>query len=448
MTCTRFNKNQGYIGAGIQEAKAVYVAPEPYIPATDETALTPTMENDMQREAGDGIYPGHTIKTLHKMDGSLNVNVKADLITFLFTAMFGNDTVTGGGLPYTHTIIPNENPCAIPWITLYRDVAGQIQERFTDCRIKEITIAGETGNRITAAVSLLGLTSNDVTLVYEPTYEDTANMFMFYDGIYTKDSVAIGTISAFSITFRAIVVEDDQTTGIELADAPVIRFEIETTFTLDVDTTNQAEYDVVYYLNGAANTALDDGTLQLTFNNGLATTLERSLQIDLHKLIYTAQPVEMDASSDSQLTFEVTAHCEKHSSNGLATITTESSRLTGQAATRAFEVYTLSDDVSDGEIVTIGSIIYEFKTAGDATGNNIKVDVSGGVTNILATTALIAAINGAATSEVWAIAGSTTSKTNVTANIPGLAGNALASTTDAANGSFTAATLAGGTDNG
>ena len=61
----RYNKNSGYIGAGIQQAKGTAVVPELFIPATDATTLTPTMEFDQQMELGDGIYPGHTVKTLH-----------------------------------------------------------------------------------------------------------------------------------------------------------------------------------------------------------------------------------------------------------------------------------------------------------------------------------------------------------------------------------------------
>lgn len=445
----RYNKNSGYIGAGLQQAKGTAVVPELFIPATDETSLSPTMEFDQQKELGDGIYPGTTVKTLHKMDGSFNANVKADLITFLFDAFFGSDTITGSAAPYSHVIIPNATPSGIPWLTLIRDVAGQIQEEFTDCRIKELTIAGEKGNRITVAVSVLGLTSEPATFTYSPTYETGANMFMFYDGTYTKDSSAIGTVSAFSITFKAEVVEDDQTTGIELADAPVTGFTIETTFTLDVDSTNAAEYDVVYYSGGAASTSLDDGTLTLLFNNGLSTTNERELKIELHKLIYTAQPVETDASSKEQLQYEVTAHCEKHSSNGLATITTKSARATGPAATRATGTLTFTNVSADTQTVTIGTRVYEFTTDGVlAAGSHVAVDISGGASADLSVAGLAAAINADTSSLVTAIASTTADTVVVLSKIPGTVGNDYASTTTLANATWGAAKLAGGTNNG
>jgi hypothetical protein len=303
------------------------VTPETYIQATDATALTPTMEFDQQRELGDGIYPGHTIKTLQKMDGSFNINVKADIITLLCSAMLGSDVISGESAPYTHVITPNESPSNAKWVTIVRDIASQVQEQFTDCRIKEIKISGETGNRITASVAVLGLKSEAVTLALTPSYEPTANMFMFYsNSTFTKDGTAISTISKFEITIRAIIVESDQTTGVELADAPVIRYEAECALTLDVDENNKAEYDLVYYSGGNAATSLNDGSFKVEFNNGLTGENERSLSIELHKLIYTAQPLESDASSEDQLQYEITAHCEKHPSNGLLTITTESSR--------------------------------------------------------------------------------------------------------------------------
>jgi len=95
-----------------------------------------------------------------------------------------------------------------------------------------------------------------------------------------------------------------------------------------MDATNNAEYDSIYYSGGAAAESLDDGSLTLVFDNGLAAADARSLQIELHKLIYTAQPVEHDASSDEHIKFDITAHCEKNDSDGLITITTESSLAT------------------------------------------------------------------------------------------------------------------------
>ena len=445
----RYNKNSGYIGAGIQQAKGTAVVPELFIPATDATPLTPTMEFDQQMELGDGIYPGHTVRTLHKMDGSLNANAKADLITFLFDAFFGSDSISGAGAPYTHVITPNTTPANIPWVTLVRDVAGIVQEQFADCRIKELTVAGEKGNRVTVAVSVIGLNSTAATFTYSPTYETVNNMFMFYDGAYTKDGSAIGTISAFSITFKADVVEDDQTTGIELADAPVIGFSIETTFTLDVDATNAAEYDVVYYSGGSAATARDDGTMTLLFNNGLATTDERELKIELHKLIYTAQPLETDASSKEQLQYEVTAHCEKHSSNGLATITTKSGRATGPAAMRATGTLTFTGVSVDTETVTINGRVYEFSTDGTIeAGSDVKVDVSGGVTADLSVVALAAAINADTSSVVTAIASTADDTVVVLSKVPGTVGNAYTTTETCTNASWGGGTLSGGTNNG
>lgn len=62
------------------------------------------------------------------------------------------------------------------------------------------------------------------------------------------------------------------------------------------------------------------------------------------------------------------------------------------AGAKQHNVLTFTGDTASGETVTIGSTVYEFRESGAATTGNIKVDVSGGKTNLLSVTALVAAI--------------------------------------------------------
>lgn len=74
------------------------------------------------------------------------------------------------------------------------------------------------------------------------------------------------------------------------------------------------------------------------------------------------------------------------------------------AGARAVNVYRLASNVADAETITIGADVYEFKTSGAASGSNIKVDASGGVTPTLMSAALVAAINTSGTEKVTAVA--------------------------------------------
>ena len=69
---------------------------------------------------------------------------------------------------------------------------------------------------------------------------------------------------------------------------------------------------------------------------------------------------------------------------------------------------TFDGDVSDGDIVTIGTRVYEFDTMtnpGDITAGRVRVDVSGDATASAAVTALVTAINGDTSAVVTAVVG-------------------------------------------
>lgn len=114
-------------------------------------------------------------------------------------------------------------------------------------------------------------------------------------------------------------------------------------------------------------------------------------------------------------------------------------------AVAAVSTLTFSGSVSDGEIVTIGTDVYEFDTDASVTGDNIAVDVSGGATAPDAVTALVAMITANATEPVSAVDGSGDTVV-VTADVKGTDAESIVTTTDCANGAWDESTLANGVD--
>lgn len=105
---------------------------------------------------------------------------------------------------------------------------------------------------------------------------------------------------------------------------------------------------------------------------------------------------------------------------------------------KATATLTISNTVSDGETVTIGTEIYEFKTSGNAGEGKIKVDVSGGVTPDKAAAKLVEAIT-ANSAIVTAIADEDKSENDivvVTYKHIGTEGNDISVATTATNGSW------------
>jgi len=112
-------------------------------------------------------------------------------------------------------------------------------------------------------------------------------------------------------------------------------------------------------------------------------------------------------------------------------------------AVGAVGVLTFSGVTQTGELVTIGSDIYEFDSTGTYAGANIEVDISGGASAAQSVTAL-AAVIGTGTEAITGIDGDGDTVV-VTADVKGVAGN-LAFSTTCANGSVDNATLVGGLD--
>lgn len=121
-----------------------------------------------------------------------------------------------------------------------------------------------------------------------------------------------------------------------------------------------------------------------------------------------------------------------NNSSGQVAITYDNSRTTAATGTVTF-----SGSVSDGDIVTIGSRVYEFDTAanpGAITAGRVRVNVNGGATASAAVTALVLAITND-TSAVVTAADGTGDTVDLTAKTTysGAAGNAIVLTKTGTN---------------
>lgn len=448
---SRYAANQGHIGIAVQEDKDTAEWPEMYVKATDGTTLTPTNEFEQQRELGDGIYPGFSMKTMHKLDGKFNILGRPDIATMLIGAMFGSDSISGESAPYTHTMVPNTAPSNVPWLSIVRSIAGgQVLEQTKNCRIKEIAISGESNGPIKMAISFLGLNGEEITRTYTPSYESNLP-FMFNNGTFTKDAGATTEIKSFDITIKAIMDESDQTTDIELADALVIRYEVDISAVIKVSSDNVSEYSAVYYTSTAPSTSLEEGSIVIDLNYGTGAS-EKELKLDCQKVIYTAQPLEHDAQSDDSMDFEITAHAEKDATYGLITVTTESARATGPAATRGTQVLTFTGVGVDADTFTINenddARVYELSTDGEIEEtSDIEVDISGDQSADAVVAAIATAINADSSAEVTAEYDTDDDTVTVKSKVPGTVGN-IAVSEDLTNASWGDTALAGGTNNG
>lgn len=104
-------------------------------------------------------------------------------------------------------------------------------------------------------------------------------------------------------------------------------------------------------------------------------------------------------------------------------------------AHKATAILTFTGTVADGETVTFGTEVFEFKTSGNAGTGKIKVDVSSGVTADIAVVKLKDAIN-ANSALVTAVSDTTDDTVVVEYKTIGIEGDSLTIGTNATNASF------------
>lgn len=324
---TRYAKNMGYVGIGVQADKGTAVDPSQFIKYQGSPTMTPEMVYEQYNEGGDSPYPGITLKERHNPNGSFELLARPSIAGLLFAALLGADAVAGEAAPYTHTITPSAYD-DMPWVTIERSIADVIVERVKDARITEIEISGEPGKPIVLSVSYQGLTSSSETAAQEATY--SAEMpFIFWQGTYTADAVNISAeVSEFSITMTNVFDEDEQHNQIVRNEMTLIRREIETSFSYKLDSDNTADYEAVYYAtDGSPAEEMYEGSLKIALEYG-ETTGVRGLEVDIPNIVHTQRVLELDSGSDETTAFECEGHAFYKVDDGFCEVVVKSNDST------------------------------------------------------------------------------------------------------------------------
>lgn len=287
----------GYIGIGKQAAKGTAVAPTHFVRYTDKTSMTPDQGVEQVRFGGaGGEFVSWAYKQNYHPDGEFTLFARPDIAGLLFTLLLGTDTVSGTG-PYTHTITPSA-PGALPWCSIEQSIAGAVNRRIRDCRIREIQVQGKAGEPITLQVSFLGTTEDEVTPSAE-SYE-TDDPFLFWQGTYQLDGVDLAaTITEFELTLTNVFDDSDQAADIVRADIPLIQRTIEGSVTVKFE--DASWWKKVFYGGGAAPAKdVYRGALHVAQSYGSAASA-RGLAIDVPTVGLIRSVVELDpGSTDSQ----------------------------------------------------------------------------------------------------------------------------------------------------
>jgi len=320
----RYARNDGYLGLALQSAfGTAATASTHFIKYSGAPTNTPSQDFTRYNEGGDGQYPGIAVKHLHRPDGSFELFARPKVSGLLFGLLLGDHAKTGETAPFTHTIVPCDDPADLPWATIERSVAGVLVNRISDARIQRITVTGEAGQPITLNVAYLGINEGREETAQEATYEAN-DPFIFWQGTYTVDGSDISSkVNRFSLEISNIFAETDQTHEHIRAYLPLIRRDISLSWNMKFNAL--AQYAKTY-LGGATGTTASDliakssGAFIVDLAYG-ETTGARGLKIEIPAIYMTAAPVELDPGSNDSQEYACEGFARKASESELVTVT-------------------------------------------------------------------------------------------------------------------------------
>ena len=314
---THQRSSDGYIGVAEQAAKGTAVAPDKFTRASGADGWDFAQDFVEIKSLNADEEIDDILKTGHNIDGVIPFYVRPDFGAAMCAYALGADAVTTGTV-HTH-VITHAN--TLPWLTIERDLISA--ERAEDCKINQLVIAGEAGLPLTMEASFFGIDSTIETAT--ATSYETDVPFKFFEGAYSKDSGAITTITAFTITINRNL-EKVKTTDYKYNDIVETGFTVDVNMTLKLEAADTAYLAALYGGSTALTAALDGGSIEIDCTRG-AGAAEREFKIEIPTLYWTGATKHLDPNT-APVYVDVVGKAYWHTSNEPITITfknTESS---------------------------------------------------------------------------------------------------------------------------
>jgi hypothetical protein len=265
---TGFRSSNGYIGLEWQSVQGTAKTPTTFIPISAEEGIEQVQELLEVRDMTGDRELGSIHKVQHKPGGSFQTYARPSIGAELLTYVLGEESVSGSAAPYTHTITRADS---IPYITVERKLDNI--ERFVGCKINQIVISGNTGQPVLMDTTFMASDSVIMPSAATASYE-TNEPFFFHDGVYTLDSGAIVTISAFTITINNNL-EQIFTTGYKPNNLMEGPFDLEVTMRLKFASSDTLYPKVLFGSATALVDTLADGDFTVDLSYGASTTLRQ-----------------------------------------------------------------------------------------------------------------------------------------------------------------------------
>lgn len=254
------------------------------MPRTDTITLAETDANRQQ---------GSIVKVGFGVEGAAEHYLRLSQFHMLADALLGS-TVTTGATNFTHTS-SSTAAGTTGYFTIYKALGTALCDRYVDCQLAQLQVAGGAGQALTAQATWMGLsfTLNETMPGSPAAPTDTPMVYPLVT--VTKGGSATAQVSAFSITIsqgRTIVQGD---TGFSAADiAPGL---IAVTGELTILFENDDDYNN-FYGGAAAATTPTTTVVSEALNITALETANRSVAFDMDGVTLTsyAPPLNTDGS--------------------------------------------------------------------------------------------------------------------------------------------------------
>lgn len=144
----------------------------------------------------------HFVDTLAG-SGDPGVQAQPGALAYLLYLLAGQESVSGAGDPYTHTITPAA--AGGFWTTFWKKVGVSdiVRERFNDCRIGGVTIEGSTGQKVVRITpTIISLDPGEKVAADPVKAEDVDDAFLYTEAesAFEINGAVVRGQSQFSVT--------------------------------------------------------------------------------------------------------------------------------------------------------------------------------------------------------------------------------------------------------
>lgn len=297
----------GNIAIGVQTAKGSPAA-SPLVKAffCEAPTLQPYITDGRLNLTDGSRDQGDAYVSQIGVHGGAKLYAHPSLMAVLWHAVLGANGDAGAGDPFTHTATPAND---LPYLTIWRSVGGVVFEKYTDCKINQLTFEGQAGQPNTVALDIMGITATFLASeVAGNPITEVPYLFMHGAGALKVDTVAY-PLHELSVVvnnnlqpFQAdnFNVDNIDPGSREISGTYMIRFSGATALPLD--------YRAYFYGNDAGTaqtTGFSTHALDFKFTHSLAN---RDMDIVVPVAKWADVPVQPDPAGnviEVQCAFEV-----------------------------------------------------------------------------------------------------------------------------------------------